>query len=225
MPASVPSLSVTRERLFLPPLAPLSTLTSMTSSTIRSLLPVFVFEKMPRARLASSGVGALTGHAGPVRMVTKFGGSSCGSAAAYNHLADYFAGELAKGNQVVGVFSAMFAVTDRLLNAIGAAKRGDADLVAQSRAEVWDLHESTLRELVNDAGRVDERLDWMHERMHTYFDATVERVTATGSCSAYDRDMISHMGERLSIGMIHSLCEDRGIPSALVESDTLLVTR
>ena len=177
------------------------------------------------ARLASSGVGQMVGGIGAVRMVTKFGGSSCGSVAAYNHLANYFAGELAKGNQVVGVFSAMFAVTDRLLAAVASAEAGDTEGVVKARKAVWDLHEQTLHGLVTDEAKRNVRLDWMQQRMETYFDATTQRVGAAGACTAFDMDQIASMGERLSIGMMHALCEERGIPAALVESDTLLVTR
>ena len=82
--------------------------------------------------------------------VTKFGGSSCGNAECYTRLGDYFANELHQGHRPVGVFSAMFAVTDKLLNALAAAEQGDAAAVAAARKSVWDLHVRTLDGLVGN---------------------------------------------------------------------------
>eukprot|EP00941_MAST-03F_sp_MAST-3F-sp1_P001814 g1814.t1 len=156
--------------------------------------------------------------------VTKFGGSSCGSANAYRRLAEYFSNELKNGHRVVGVFSAMFAVTDRLLLALDAAVDGDVQTVKDARAAVWDLHVRTLDDLVKCPEARSARLQWMDKRMTEFFDVTVDRVMHAGKCSAHDKDLLSSLGERLSIGMMQSTCDEYGIPARLVESDSLLIT-
>ena len=98
-------------------------------------------------------------------IVSKFGGSSCGSAEAYRRLGKYFADQYEAGHKQVGVFSAMFAVTDRLLNAIQSARAGDSAGVAESRAAIWDLHSRTARDLLVQPGNVDESLDWIDFRL------------------------------------------------------------
>ena len=98
-------------------------------------------------------------------IVSKFGGSSCGNAQAYKRLGQYFGEEHAAGHRVVGVFSAMFAVTDRLLNAIQFARDRDATGVATARKQVWDLHAGTARELLVQKGNVQESLDWIDHRL------------------------------------------------------------
>ena len=55
-------------------------------------------------------------------------------------VAYYFSNELSQGHQVVGVFSAMFAVTDRLLAAVASAEAADEEGVLRARREIWDLH-------------------------------------------------------------------------------------
>ena len=90
------------------------------------------------------------------RQVTKFGGSSCGSAEAYRRLGDYFEQQLNEGHRPVGVFSAMFAVTDSLLAALDAAAVRDQPAVAAARARIWDLHERTLHELLAQPGDIEE---------------------------------------------------------------------
>lgn len=55
-------------------------------------------------------------------VVAKFGGSSCGNHEAYGKLGDFFSSQIEDGHRMVGVFSAMFGVTDRLLSALYAAK-------------------------------------------------------------------------------------------------------
>jgi len=97
--------------------------------------------------------------------VSKFGGSSCGNAAAYRRLGQYFTEQHDAGHKCVGVFSAMFAVTDRLLNAIQSARVDDADGVAAARNSIWDLHARTARDLLVDNGNVEESLDWIDARL------------------------------------------------------------
>ena len=94
-------------------------------------------------------------------IVSKFGGSSCGNAEAYRRLGKYFLDEHSAGHKVVGVFSAMFAVTDRLLNSIQYARDGDKSGVKASREMIWNLHADTARQLLAQPGNAEEALDWM----------------------------------------------------------------
>jgi len=52
-----------------------------------------------------------------------------------------------------------------------------------------------------------------------YFDATLQRVAEAQHATAYDRDCVAHLGERLSIKLIDAHCKELGLPSALCESD------
>lgn len=160
----------------------------------------------------------------PKVYVAKFGGSSCGSAKAYKHLGDFFAKHLKDGNHVVGVFSAMFGVTDRLIAALQAAKTGDMETVKASRAKILGLHQRALRDMDLGDTTTAECEEWIEERLRIYFDAVTAAVAKKGEFDAHDQDMISHIGERLSIKMMEAHCKSRGLPAQLVESDQLLVT-
>ena len=98
-------------------------------------------------------------------IVSKFGGSSCGNAEAYRRLGQYFSEQHLAGHKVVGVFSAMFAVTDRLLNAIQSARENDEDMVQRRRQQIWDLHSQTATELLLDKGNAEEAMDWIDHRL------------------------------------------------------------
>ena len=51
-------------------------------------------------------------------------------------VAYYFSNELSQGHQVVGVFSAMFAVTDRLLAAVATAEAADEEGVLRAERDL-----------------------------------------------------------------------------------------
>ena len=63
------------------------------------------------------------------------------------------------------MFSAMFAVTDRLLNAIQFARDGNTAGVAESRKQIWDLHAGTAQDLLLAPGGIEETLDWIDARL------------------------------------------------------------
>ena len=78
---------------------------------------------------------------------------------AYRKLAAYFRDQHEHGHSVVGVFSAMFGVTDRLLGALDYAKRNEAPGVEKERNAIWALHERTLTDLLQDKSRLQV---WTH---------------------------------------------------------------
>ena len=63
--------------------------------------------------------------------------------------------------------------------------------------------------------------DFFRARPYSYFDETLERVMAKGRATAFDRDCVAHLGERLSIKLIDAHCRELDLPSALCESDNV----
>lgn len=157
-------------------------------------------------------------------IVAKFGGSSCGNHEAYAKLGDFFEKQISSGHRMVGVFSAMFAVTDRLLSALYAAKEGDLPRANQCREEIRDLHVRTIEGMNLSKEEASKCVAWVDDRLGTFFDPTITKVLEQRDFSAHDQDMIAHMGERLSICMMDAHCRSRGLKSQVVESDGLLVT-
>lgn len=80
----------------------------------------------------------------PVR-VLKFGGSSVGNAQAFRHCADVLRATRASGSAPVGVLSAMFGVTNRLLAAVKASEQGDRAALARIRGGLVDAHVNVAR--------------------------------------------------------------------------------
>lgn len=68
------------------------------------------------------------------RVVSKFGGSSVGDANAMRSTARLLMSQgMSPLTQPIGVASACFGTTDRLVEAVHAASRGDADGVVSAR--------------------------------------------------------------------------------------------
>ena len=67
-------------------------------------------------------------------------------------------------------------------------------------------------------------MEWVDDRLGTFFDPTIAKVSEKRDFDAQDQDMIAHMGERLSICMMDAHCRSRGLKSQVVESDGILVT-
>ena len=157
-------------------------------------------------------------------IVAKFGGSSCGNHEAYAKLGDFFEKQIQSGHRMVGVFSAMFAVTDRLLAALYAAKDGDLERARACRTEIRDLHVRTIEGMNLEESEAKKCVEWVDDRLGTFFDPTIAKVSEKRDFDAQDQDMIAHMGERLSICMMDAHCRSRGLKSQVVESDGILVT-
>jgi len=178
----------------------------------------------PMLRLALRRSRHLSTTADSKLIVAKFGGSSCGNHEAYAKLGDFFEKQIKSGHRMVGVFSAMFAVTDRLLAALYAAKDGDISRAKQCRTEIRDLHVRTIEGMNLSEEEAAKCVEWVDDRLGTFFDPTIAKVYEKNDFDAQDQDMIAHMGERLSICMMDAHCRSRGLRSQVVESDDILVT-
>lgn len=178
----------------------------------------------PRAQTAIFGTSRNLQSNAPVK-VLKFGGSSVGSADAFRNTADVLVHQKQEGNNVVGVLSAMFGVTNRLVEAGEAAAEGNHTTVSAARQHVVDLHVETVADLfADDAGKRAEALAFLESCLQENFDGVVASVEDAGHCSAEHMDQISSLGERLSNHMMALYLEHRGFNSTAVQADEVIVT-
>ena len=91
---------------------------------------------------AASGVASL---ASSRRSVYKFGGSSVGSAEAFRSCGGVLTANHEAGNQTVAVLSAMYGVTNKLMDAAVSAGKGNIARVQKLRGELLDLHCGTAK--------------------------------------------------------------------------------
>ena len=123
---------------------------------------------------------------------------------------------------MVGVFSAMFAVTDRLLAALYAAKDGDLERARACRTEIRDLHVRTIEGMNLEESEAKKCVEWVDDRLGTFFDPTIAKVSEKRDFDAQDQDMIAHMGER-QVCMMDAHCR-RGVSRVKLWKDGILVT-
>jgi aspartokinase/homoserine dehydrogenase 1 len=154
--------------------------------------------------------------------VMKFGGTSVGDAACIARTAKIIA-EASRTGSCIAVVSAMSGVTNRLIEAAGAASRGECESGAVIVDALRKQHETALAILISgDSARQTVRLK-------------MEEVLAEGRrlcdgtallCELTPRtlDAISSLGERLSAPLVAGAVRELGVQSESVEATDLIVT-
>jgi aspartate kinase len=156
-------------------------------------------------------------------LVMKFGGTSVGSAAAIESLAQITRDQLGRWSQAVVVVSAMSGVTDMLLNGARAAAGGDDDACKVIAARLREKHAAALAELVSggpDAQAVGAQI----EELISEFELLCHSVRVLGQASARALDAISSLGERMSARLVAATLRARGLASEAVDATELVVT-
>lgn len=124
----------------------------------------------------------------------------------------------------VAVVSAMLGVTNRLVEAAGAARDGRASAVREIRHALRRLHVAALDELCTERDIRIATLHHVDRSFAIHFDEVTERIASHKAASNRDMDAISSAGERWSAHLLAAHLEDRGIDGQLFEADEVLVT-
>jgi aspartate kinase len=168
----------------------------------------------------------------------KFGGTSVGSAEAILRAADIVrqtrenvlhatpalhAGPGAESRQVVVVASAMSGVTNDLVRATRCAIGGDQAEVERIVKGLRERHMDTIASLRLQQGErasLEHRVGQLLDHVHSLCRATA----VLGEATPRGMDVISGMGERLSVPMLAAAVRSLGIPSESIEATELIVT-
>ena len=100
------------------------------------------------------------------------------------------------------MLSAVFGVTNRLLDCVRFAERGDRTSLQRARAQLLDGHVAMLRQLVPDPAAAARVADNIHAQLAASVDEVCRDVLGSGVASAYQRDVASSVGERWSTKMV-----------------------
>jgi len=169
-------------------------------------------------------------HAYTITM--KFGGTSVGSAEAIARVAEIVhrtqenALHPAPGvdrRKVVVVASAMSGVTNDLIRAAESAVQGRDRVVQEIMQELRQRHFDTLAALeVEESERLvlEAEIDRLLNHAHSLCRAT----SVLGECTPRGMDVISGLGERLSVRLVAARLRAQGIPAQAVEAIELVVT-
>jgi aspartate kinase len=152
----------------------------------------------------------------------KFGGTSVGDAACIRRAAEIVAGA-ARERPVVAVVSAMSGVTNKLLAAAEAAKRGDETAGDRLAAELRAQHEAACAELVSDPARraaINAANAKIINEVANFCRGTALLKELTPRAS----DAMAGAGERLSVRLLAGALQALGAAGVAVEATELIVT-
>jgi len=150
----------------------------------------------------------------------KFGGTSVRDAEAFARVGEIVAGE--KENSPVVVTSAMSKVTDALLFAFEAAKKGDVEAAFESLQPHFERHAKVSEELSGEAGRksFQTELDYARRELNDL----LVRVSRRSLPLAMLKDAIVSYGEQLSSRLLAEVCKARDLSARHADSRRLIVT-
>lgn len=125
--------------------------------------------------------------------------------------------------RTVGVLSAMFGVTNRLLDGANQAVKGNRTGVTKIRNELLDTHTRTVQSLCSPV-LANEASDYIQQTLQIYYDNVVNELMEKKRLEPYDTDRISSVGERWSTRIMAAYMQNHGYDAPFVESNNLIVT-
>ncbi len=152
--------------------------------------------------------------------VLKFGGTSVGSAPCLRTTLDVIAGSAGETGTVV-VASALGGVTDEIIAALGSALEGNCDhgvLLGRLR----DRHSLLLDAFVSGEQGASPRAEI--ERWLSLLESLLHGVALLRVCPPSTRDAILSSGERLSLPVLASALEARGVRTVTPDAASIVRT-
>lgn len=157
-------------------------------------------------------------------MITmKFGGTSVGSPKAISQAVDIIEKELATGQSVAVVVSAMSGVTDMLIQSVDKAIVGDKWGYMSISQEILDKHEDAIYELIHHTQLRESVLQRIHALIEKHAELC-DAINILGEATPRIRDSIVSFGERLSSRVIATVLQEHGINAQAFDAGEFLIT-
>jgi aspartate kinase len=153
-------------------------------------------------------------------IVMKFGGTSVEDAKAIQRVAQIVRARLRRKPLVV--VSAMAGVTDSLVRMSNAAAEANLDVALAELRNVRQRHLDAAQELV--AGDARGALLSEFDKNFSSLETLLRGVSAIGELSPRTTDLVLAYGEVLSSMLVAAAFQSSGLPSAHVDSRTVIVT-
>lgn len=148
-----------------------------------------------------------------------------GSAQAFRNVARIIDNCHANQQDVVPVLSAMYGITDHLVESVALAQKAEMDGVRAQRERVMSLHEETVYDLFPNAGGArDDTMEFIQSSMNEHYDNVLEAISTRGYAQDNEVDRVVSMGERLSSRVMAAFLTSIDIPAAFIPTDKLIVT-
>ena len=156
-------------------------------------------------------------------LVMKFGGTSVGSPEAFSQVVKIVKTATEEDSQVVVVASAMGGVTNARIEGAEAASRGEHERYQRIKAELLEHHLSTLDKLgLSPQLRLDVS-GVIEDRLHD-FDRFCRSVAILRELTPRGLDLISSLGERLSVPILAAALNTQGIKAQATDASELIIT-
>lgn len=156
-------------------------------------------------------------------LVMKFGGTSVGSAQAFEQVVEIIRNAKAGWQNVVVVTSAMSGVTNSLLGSAMHAAWGDLKPLEETEAYLRNIHSVTARELVQDEAILNQAMEQTGQQIAA-FGSLCRAIHVLGEASPRALDAVASLGEKLCVRLLHAVCQQNGIASQFVDATSLVIT-
>ena len=157
-------------------------------------------------------------------MITmKFGGTSVGSPEAISQAVDIIEDELANGESVAVIVSAMSGVTDMLIQSVEKAIVGDKWGYMSISQDIRDKHEEAIDQLI----RTHHLRESILQRINALVDQHAQLCDAINTLSEATpriKDAVVSFGERLSSRLVATVLQERGINGQAFDAGQFLIT-
>ncbi len=150
--------------------------------------------------------------------VLKFGGTSLGSAARVENVANIVKEKALQAPTLVVVVSAVGGVTDQLLDCAKTAE--DNGLVAQSKlGKIRQRHAEVFAQPLQDT-RTSEAMSSMFAELQDL----LKGVSLVRECSPRTMDLLLSFGERLSASLMTTLLRTKGLAAEYLDARQMVIT-
>ena len=158
-----------------------------------------------------------------MKIIMKFGGTSVGSAAALEKVIEIVRRADQAGHAVVIVASAMSGVTNLLIEAAQQAEAGDETSARRVRQEIEQKHRQTMTTFLGQTPEYQTVLAEI-DAFLAEFELLCHGIHVLGELTPRALDVISGLGERMSVRQIAAILRSRQLAATAVDATDLIVT-
>lgn len=153
----------------------------------------------------------------------KFGGTSVGNAERVAQAAEIVKEQIAQGDRVAVVLSAMSGVTNALLASAQEAATGSISNLLATRKDLEERHLQVISKLVKSE-QTRESLRQITENTLDGFEDLCSSIFVLGESTPRGRDAVASIGERLIVPIVAQVFCDLGFAAKAIDATQLIVT-
>ncbi len=155
-------------------------------------------------------------------LTIKFGGTSVGDGHRIADVAKIVASLREQRGAPVAVVSAMAGVTNRLVEAASTAAAGDGERYRAIANALWVQHEAAARACLPESLQADVLREI--RRQVDLLSSLCQSIHVLGECTPRAMDLVSGLGERMSVRLVAGALAGLGVPAEPVEACDLIIT-